>query len=271
MSKEEAPVSYELADYEAESSDEMVVTPHFGTPAFVEPGSTFEVELTSKEYKNLSKDGWIISLENDYSIWFCEVTEATDYTENGVYLGMKDGYKLIVKVPENVPCELLNLSVRHRDSLKERRAPQSVSVIENIDENFYAVGISDTHLTKWNSATTAIQEGSNLELFNKQMQLAGARYLYHGGDMTTVTGSTDRKQETMDLMVDAFTDTKVPLIAVAGNHEYDCASTNYTGDEFTFDEFDRIFGRRSALIEMGNNMIIAEARYRRLCMPYGRA
>ncbi len=282
------PEKVTLDSFVAADSEEMIASPHFGTPEFTEPGRIFTAEVRTKQ-SELSKSGWMAYLENEYKSWNCEVT-AEDYAADAVYMGTKPGYRLKIKVPADISPELMNLVIIHEDSDENQNlkfiSPQSVSVVPNLDEDFYAVGISDTHLNAWKKENGTASEGRNIETMNKALEIAGARYLYHGGDIGG--GGVDKLNTVKNYFVDAFTTSKMPLIVVAGNHDYDkysypsgtlikdnsreeiefdeiTDSTDLSNKQvvsnFTFDAFDRMFGKRSALITMGDSMVIAKHDY----------
>lgn len=278
---------YDLADDDAEN---MIVNPHFGTPVFTEPKGTFTAEFTcNDENVDFTKGSFDVYLENEYKSWYAVST--TPVKEN-IYLGTKTGYKTQVTVPENISPELLNLYMVHKNSDgvadAEFYAPKSVSVTEELDQDFYSVAISDTHINKWGGPEYAAKNARVLQFFNKAISVGGARYLSHSGDINDNV-TMDRKGSMVETFVRAFEESDVPLIVVAGNHEYDTytypsatetlngertqvtyaeyienADGAYTADNvqiyntFTESEFDKMFGTKTALITMGDDMVIAK-------------
>lgn len=283
----EAYTYYDLADEDAEN---MIVNPHFGTPVFTEPAGTFTAEFTcNDEDVDFTEGSFDVYLENEYKSWYAAST--TPVKEN-IYLGTKEGYKTQITVPENISPELLNLYMVHKNSAgikdAEFYAPKSVSVTEELEQDFYSVAISDTHINKWGGPEYAGKNARVLQFFNKAISVGGARYLSHSGDIND-NATMDRKGSMIETFVRAFETSDVPLIVVAGNHEYDTytypsatetkneertqvtyteylenAGGAYTADKvqiyntFTEEEFDKMFGTKTALITMGDDMVIAK-------------
>ncbi|MBO5059447.1 MAG: metallophosphoesterase [Clostridia bacterium] len=284
---------YDLVDLDAEN---MIVNPHFGTPVFTEPGASFTAEFTCSDSDvDFTEGSFDVYIENEYKSWYAasSVPAAGD-----IYLGTKKGYTVDITVPEDITPELLNLYMVHRGESgiadAEYFAPKSVQVTEELEQDFYSVAISDTHINKWGGPEYASKNARVLEFFNKAISIGGARYLSHMGDINDNV-SKDRKTSLKETFVRAFEDSDVPLIVVGGNHEYDTytypaiseiaasdkaqityeeyknaeegtyidatssSESNYqlynTFDEKSFDEF---FGTKTALITMGEDMVIAK-------------
>ncbi len=304
----DAPTVYTKRDFFAKDANDMISYPRFGTPAFTEPGRELTVELRTSEKPDLSADGWKLYLENKHKRWECEVTNVeyvtpvtdpqTGVTSGGIYLGLKPGYKITIKIPdkENIAYGLMSIVLRHsQDESIEYKSPQAVSIVEDLESKFYAVGTSDTHTGLWERGFQTGGEGQSLEDLNKQLEIIGARYFYNLGDLVQGGGKKDDGsifisgiEVVEDLYADSFTKYAIPTINVLGNHDYDsyvypnrgprpvdATKRDVTYDEaaqmteeeldevnvlnnFDFDEADRIYGMRSALIPMGDNMIIAK-------------
>ena len=283
------PQEYTYYDLTDEDTGNMVVSPHFGTPVFTEPCGSFEVEFTNNTGVDFSKGTFDVYLENEYKSWYASST--TPVKEN-IYLGTKSGYKTQITVAEDISPELLNLYMVHRNESgvvdAEYFAPKSVSVTEELDQDFYSVAISDTHINKWGGPEYAGKNARVLQFFNKAISVGGARYLSHSGDIND-NATMDRKGSMVETFVRAFEESDVPLIVVAGNHEYDTytypaatetlneertqvtynqylenAGGTYTADNvqiyntFNETEFDKMFGAKTALITMGDDMVIAK-------------
>ena len=304
----DAPTVYTKRDFFAKDENDMISYPHFGTPAFTQPGKELTIELRTAKKPNLSDTGWKFYLENKHKRWECQVTkveyaepttdEETGVTSGGVYLGLKPGYKITVKIPDvgNIAYGLMSIVLRHTDDENlEYKSPQSVSIVVDLESKFYAVGLSDTHTGLWERAYQTGGKGVSLERLNKQLEIIGARYLYNLGDLVQGGGKKadgshyiNGIEVVEDLYVDSFTKYAIPTINVLGNHDYDnyvypgrgpraedTTKRDVTYEEaakmtteeletvnvlnnFDFDEADRVFGMRSALIPMGENMVIAK-------------
>ena len=304
----EAPTVYTKRDFFAKDANDMISYPHFGTPAFTEPGKELTIELRTDKKTELSDNGWKCYLENKHQRWECEVTKVeyvtpttdpdTGVVSGGIYLGLKPGYKITIKIPEvgNIAYGLMSIVLRHSGDVNlEYKSPQAVSIVVDLESKFYAAGISDTHTGLWERGFQTGGEGQSLETLNKQLEIIGARYLYNLGDLVQGGGKKadgsryiNGIEVVEDLYADSFTKYAVPTINVLGNHDYDSyvypergprpadpnkrdvtyeEAAQMTEEEldevnvlnnFDFDEADRIYGMRSALIQMGDNMLIAK-------------
>ena len=304
----DAPTVYTKRDFFAKDENDMISYPRFGTPAFTEPGKELTIELRTAEKPELSDNGWKLWLENKHQRWECEVTKVeyvtpttdpeTGVVSGGIYLGLKPGYKITIKIPDagKIAYGLMSIVLKHSlDAELEYKSPQAVSIVEDLERKFYAVGISDTHTGLWERGYVTGGEGQSVETLNKELELIGARYFYNNGDLIQGGGKKNDGNNYIngievveDLYVDCFTNYAIPTINVLGNHDYDKyiyptrgprpgnpngrdvtyeEAAQMTEEEleqvnvlynFDFNEADRLFGMRSALITMGDNMLIAK-------------
>lgn len=288
-----APQEFSYGDLIDDDADNMIVNPHFGTPVFTEPGAVFTAEFTNNTNTDFSKGSLEVYLENEYYSWSAEVGTPV---KGNVYLGTKEGWKLDINVPESISPELMNLYIKHTSddgTVTEYFAPQSVSVVDELNSDFYTFSISDTHLMAYGAPENKYHMGKTLNAINDMLTIGGVRYLTHTGDLIDLS-TVDRQGAMKELLVRGFENAQTPLIVTAGNHEYDTYSWPtttqnrnenlklITTDEFyenkdayisldkiktdefqvknnfTDEAFDRFFGQKTALISMGDDMIIAK-------------
>lgn len=288
-----APQTFEYGDLIDNDADNMIVNPHFGTPVFTEPGAVFTAEFTNNTDTDFTKGSLEVYLENEYYSWGCVSAKPV---KSNVYLGTKEGWKVDITVPKTISPELMNLYIKHTSdngTITEYFAPQSVSVIEKINSDFYTFSVSDTHLMAYGAPENKYHMGKTLNAINDMLAIGGVRYLSHTGDIIDLS-TVDRQGAMKELMVRGFENARTPLIITAGNHEYDfyvwptttqnrndnlelittdeyhknkdayISSNNIKTDvfqvenNFTEEAFDRFFGQKTALISMGDDMIIAK-------------
>ena len=173
------PESYDYYDLVDDDAENMIVNPHFGTPIFTEPGAVFTAEFTSnKDNVDFTKGTFDVYLENEYQSWYAY---STTPKAGDIYLGTKKGYTVDITVPGNITPELLNLYMVHKNESgvtdAEYFAPKSVQVTEELDQNFYSVAISDTHIDEWGNPEAQGKNARVLQFFNKAISVGGARYL----------------------------------------------------------------------------------------------
>ena len=249
-------------DVIAEYRENMIVYPHFGTPAFIEPGQTFIAQVAATD---VTTSGWTAYIENDLRRWDCTVGEVV-YGEGNIYLGMRSGYTIEIQVPEDVSPELFDLVLTHTESGKTFKSPHALSIVPELDTNFYMLGVSDTHMYWFEHASNTIEggnDGKSYGLMAKVATLGGARYFSHTGDIS-LSGAVSRAVGIKDYLVEpAVTMGRVPIVIAPGNHEYDpyvspipsTTEGDRTGD-FAFEDADRYFGMRSQIIDMGTFALV---------------
>lgn len=246
-------------DVISDDKNDMIVYPHFGTPVFAEPGMTFRMEFAIPE--DLPGTGWTAWVENDLKRWFVEINNV-EKGENNIYLGMRDGYTADITLPADIPPELFTLVIEH-ESGKKLRSVASVSVVPELDSNFYIISTTDTHLVAYdeNREDGALQ-GKTLGMMAQVATLAGARFFSHTGDVS-LSHNESRAVSIRDFFIDPVVRMgRVPLIFANGNHEYDTYVTPKPSldsglrlGEFHYDDNDRYFGMRSQIINMGSFLV----------------
>jgi|GEM_PF-3405720 len=239
--------------------NDMIVFPHFGTPVFVEPGASFRIEFTLSE--KLPGNGWSAWVENDLKRWCCTISNV-EAGENNIYLGLKSGYTAEVTLPGNVSPELCTLVIMH-ESGKILRSAASVSVVPELDENFYIIHTTDTHLVAYDQdREDGALQGKTLGMMARVATLAGARFFSHTGDVS-LSHNESRAVSIRDFFIAPIMRMgRVPLVFAPGNHEYDywvtpCPSlaSGLRAGEFSQEDCDRYFGMRSQIINMGSFLV----------------
>lgn len=246
-------------DIIASDINNMIVYPHFGTPAFIEPGQTVTAEVAASEA--LGTGGWTAWVENDLRKWDC-VVDSVQYGPNKIYMNTRTGYTVSIIVPAEISPELCTLVLKH-SSGKTLRSPMSVSIVPSLETNFYITTVTDTHIYSFdNNTVDGANSGKALGMLAGASTLAGSRFLAHTGDVC-MSGYVSRAVGIRDYMMTPICRYgRVPLIFASGNHEYDTyvfpapsrISGQRTGD-FFYSDNDRYFGMRSRIINMGSFIV----------------
>ncbi len=287
------PTTVTGSEFLGDDVDNMIVNPHFGTPAFTEPNGTVDVEFTNNTGVDFTKGTTDVYLSNEYKAWYAKA-ETPKSGENNIYLGTKSGWTTTITVPADISPELMDLEIIHTaadGTVTSYFAPQAVQVTEELNQDFYSVAISDTHIASMGNEYSSAKSARVLKYTNDSLAIANPRYLSHSGDIHD-TAIADRKSHVKETLGYAFKDATVPFIVVAGNHEYDTYTlpvgesvesgrTAVTYEEYeaglaaaadatayknsvqvknTFTEktFDEFFGTKTAAIKMGEDMLIAK-------------
>jgi len=248
------------SDIIATDINDMIVYPHFGTPAFVEPGQQITAELAASGSYGTS--GWSAWIENDLRKWDCTVG-TVEYGSNKIYLDSKTGYRINVTIPSDASPELCTLVLKH-NSGKTWKAPMSVSIVPELDTSFYTMNVTDTHFFRYGGSSVSGQnDGKSIGLMAKVGTLAGVRFFSHTGDIH-LGGSHSRADAIRDFMIQPIVQMgRVPFILAEGNHEYDIyvspvpslTEGDRTGD-YDASVGDRYFGMRSQIMGMGSFAVV---------------
>lgn len=204
-----------------------ILAPRSHNPAFVEPGGVIEVELRDSSVFSTSQ--WRSKLKNDLSEWEVKVKSTTLAK---IHNGTENGTKLTIIIPQNIPPELMELTIYHPSGV-EYRSPRSVSIVSNFEKDFYIIHQSDEHMTidkavepggkssvKWgNGSKEALQWLT--PIFN----IINPRFVLHTGDNTQIYheadswGGIEEAQTRMEKFIDGISGYQVPTILLPGNHD----------------------------------------------------
>ncbi|RLF48163.1 MAG: hypothetical protein DRN29_00420 [Thermoplasmata archaeon] len=115
-------------------ADFIIAYPRCSNPVIVEKGARFTIMLENFSYSDVE-----VKLYTAYEPVVDEIDlEVLSFSENSI----------VVRVPENTPEELYNLTVVGCLGCRQfpKTEPRAVSVVEKIDGNFTFVHISDFHI-----------------------------------------------------------------------------------------------------------------------------
>ncbi|MEX0686969.1 MAG: T9SS type A sorting domain-containing protein [Balneolales bacterium] len=248
---------------EITDDNELIIwAPRQHNPEFVEPGGVFLVEL--KGASDLSVDGWSVSVNNDLKSWPAIVETA----EWGlIHLETEEGWKLRVKIPEDISPELMELRINHISGLTATRK-RSVSIVPDFETNFYILQQSDQHITNTNAVTAggkASKEYGNgsmeaMQWITESVNLANPRFILNTGDNSHVYnsqnswGGIEKASERVARFLEGLSGLTVPSVVTPGNHD-----TGWS-EYISFDEwrarYKKEFGQTAFSFRMGSFYVV---------------
>lgn len=202
--------------------DAYVFSPRFNATEFINPGGTFDVEVS----ESAEATGWTATLSNDIQTWNCEVVSAT-YSK--IKYDLTNGWQLKVKAPIGIPPELMHLNLTSSEG--EIGAERAVSVVDDFDTSFYILHMSDQHyqrkVAKNANGTDEKSSGSQEQIIwtTEPVNLINPRFIaitgdnfqnYHEPDLHV--NFAEAKQRMLDYIAGS-SGYQVPILLVNGNHD----------------------------------------------------
>jgi 3',5'-cyclic AMP phosphodiesterase CpdA len=242
--------------------------PRMAHPEFIQPGGIFYVEV--KGPAGLSSAEWSAEISNDLKSWTCTI-QSVSYTN--VNRDTEDGYIIEVGVPEETPPELFDLSISHAsegESLKKL----AVSVLLDLEEDFYILHMTDEHL-QWENPyspswgepeETGYRSADLITWAAPAVNLINPRFVICTGDNTHVIAESPdpfddwQLRRYIEIKEQLY---KVPLIVIPGNH--DVIPTGYHSTQVqeweqvraaSIPAWEELMGQRSFSIRIGSFYIL---------------
>ena len=126
-----------------------ILYPRFSCPAILEPGESLQIEIDENQF-----DRAYVNIETANepvidSFWLT----ITNINVNNTTL-------ITVTIPENTPIELYNLTIflENSGNYYSHSQPHSISLVENISENYSFIHISDLHIGDFRGITENLIE-----------------------------------------------------------------------------------------------------------------
>lgn len=204
-------------------ADPGIVTlhPRLGTPAFVQPGETFRVQVIGDP----GVGDWTAELRNTFKAIPLEIRSIERGTIESEY-ATRPGWMLGLRVPEETPPELWDLHVVSDAGIA--REPRAVRVRADDDEPILIAHLSDNHTGQLSDALFAQAL--------RAIDVVGADYLAITGDLTAPTAQHQIFEQAHRVIREHLLDT--PVVIIPGNHEL----TPTESYEWTRQVWERVFG-----------------------------
>lgn len=214
---EDGPLVYDLVA----DPGIVVLHPRLGTPTFVEPGGSFQVQVIG----DLDVGNWSAELQNGFKTVPLEVRSAGHGTIALDYVS-RSGWTLTLGVPADTPPELWDLRIT--SDAGAAREPGAVSVRAEGEESVLIAHLSDSHTGQLSDVLFA--QGL------RAMDVVGADYLAITGDLTAPTAQHQIFERAHRIIRESLRET--PVVIIPGNHEL----TPTESYELTRRVWERVFG-----------------------------
>jgi hypothetical protein len=203
-----------------------LVNPRLAHPVFAEPGGTFFVEVRAAA--NLDPGGWRVQLATDLGAsWSVLVVDAKATT---VDYDRADGWRLVVQPPAGLPPELFTLVVRHTALAEEVREPRSVSLVTDLNADWYALHLTDEHVLydsirhyACDDPASGYRSADLVRWATPVVNLLNPRLVINSGDQAHQYATTGyRYSYNADIYrcyLQAKAGYRVPSLMLLGNHE----------------------------------------------------
>lgn len=216
--------------------------PSFGVPEFAEPGGVIRAEV--KADAGLGGASWAAVLANDLRAW----TGAVEQVDYGRFADndTAPGYRLLIRVPTNLPPETLALSIQHPEGVAVTNR-NAVGIVQNLETNFYVVHYTDPQVGGYEPTNPDTgkngSHGSIRQIYWQVPALAliNPRFILNTGDDLDdpyyAFAATNYEQ-----FVDALSQAKVPVLATRGNND----------DMISTPDWRRVIGVETYFVDVGS-------------------
>jgi hypothetical protein len=237
--------------------------PRQHVPAFVQPGSNFVAEVRGAS--SLPVGGWSASISNELRSWTCTVSTPT---YGSIHQGEENGWRVPISVPADAPPELFTLVLANTTGGATNRV-RAVKVLQNSEEDFYLLQISDQHVTldkavvpggnadaTWgNGSTDAIHWAAPV------INLINPRFVLVTGDNNQIFnavsnwcgfGEATNRVKRFHTAIQSFVP---PTVVIEGNH--DVGYDNFQYNTQWREAYEDLVGQRAFSYRMGSFYMLA--------------
>jgi len=217
----------------------VVMRPILSVPSIVEDGGSFTIEAMAPP---ATTDDWSASIVHGGTASALTITDATYETNFGRWF-------VTATVPEDTPAELYDLIVTAQPDIADT-VVNAVAVRHEIDDDFYFIQVTDTHLPthKYYYQSGAATDTSEMVDFREvieDMSIINPAFVLHTGDLINegeLEDYLDRRYYTKAKRI--LGESEVPMYVVAGNHDVGGWGGTPPSDGTARREWWRFFGWR---------------------------
>jgi hypothetical protein len=211
--------------------------PRIGIPAFVNKGSTFQIEADASD----TATGWIAKLKNSYKTINLPIISST-YGATQIWNGTRPGWLITVSVPASAGHDLWNLELQATigGSASTRTEANAVSVAESFDKSYYIGHLTDSHIK-------AQREMTRLVNCYSAMSVIGPQAIAMSGDLIDIHSHA----QAYDAYYEMGKNCEVPLLWGPGNHDI------LGSDTFGQELWNRLLAQRQFAANMGPSFVLS--------------
>lgn len=216
--------------------------------AFVEPNGTFVAEVAA--VNTASTSGWTATLQNDLKTWPATVVSAV---WGKIKHNTLNGWRITIRVPAGTSPELFTLNLSH-SSGGSASAGHAVSVVPDLETNFYALQLTDEHVrTQAAPGADGYRSAELVGWASPVVNLANPRFVLNSGDDTDGMAWADSPNQ-FPWYKGARAGYRVGCVTVPGNH--DVTPTGDTRHGVTTARWDSEMGYRSFASRLGSFYVL---------------
>jgi len=246
----------------AQAAEFELVNPRLADPVFAQPGGQFFVEVRASS--SLDPGGWSVQLRTDLGAsWSVPVADAQATT---IDYDRADGWRLVVTPSSSMSPELYSITVKHRSLDSSVSAERAVSLVPNLEADWYALHLTDEHVLYDSHTHYANDEPENgyrsadlVRWATPVVNLLNPRVVFNTGDQAHQYATSGYRYAYNDDIYRCYLNAKkgyrVPSIMMLGNHEVN--EKDETQRKRDWARWEELAGRRAFHVRIGSLWVFA--------------
>jgi hypothetical protein len=239
-----------------------LVNPRLAHPVFAQPGGSFFVEVIAS--RSLDRGGWSVQLRNDLGAsWTVPVADAYP---TAVDYDRADGWRLVVTPSSSLSPELYSITVSHKALGSTVSAERCVSLLPNLEADWYALHLTDEHVMydshkhyANDDPKSGYRSADLVRWATPVINLLNPRAVFNSGDQAHQYATTGYRYNYNDDIFRCYLNAKagyrVPSLMLLGNHEVHEKDEAQRKRDWT--RWEELAGRRSYHVRIGSLWVFA--------------
>jgi hypothetical protein len=246
----------------AQAAEFELVNPRLAHPVFAQPGGSFYVEVRAS--RSLDPGGWSVQLRTDLGAsWTVPVADAQATT---VDYDRADGWRLVVTPPSSLSPELYSITVKHRSLDGSVSAERAVSLVPNLEADWYGLHLTDEHVMydshkhyANDDPKSGYRSADLVRWATPVVNLLNPRVVFNTGDQAHQYATTGYKYNYNDDIYRCYLSAKagyrVPSLMLLGNHEVHEKDEAQRKRDWA--RWEELAGRRAYHVRIGSLWVFA--------------
>ena len=246
----------------AEAAEFELVNPRLAHPVFAQPGGSFFVEVRAA--RSLDPGGWRVQLRNDLgAIWSVPIADAyptmVDYDR-------ADGWRLVVRPSSSLSPELYSITVSHASRGDTLSAERCVSLVPNLEADWYALHLTDEHVMydshkhyANDDPKSGYRSADLVRWATPVVNLINPRVVFNTGDQAHQYATSGYRYSYNDDIYRCYLNAKrgyrVPSLMLLGNHEVH--EKDEAQRQRDWARWEELAGRRAYHVRIGSLWVFA--------------
>jgi hypothetical protein len=234
-----------------------LVNPRVAHPVFAQSGGTFFIEIIADSW--LDKGGWSVQLRNNLGAsWSVPVVDA-QYTT--IDYDRANGWRLVVQPSSSMSPECYSLTVSHRSVESKASAERAVSLVPNLEADWYGLQLTDEHVMydshkhyANDDPKSGYRSADLVRWATPVINLINPRVVFNTGDQAHQYATTGYRYSYNDDIYRCYLNAKagyrVPSLMMLGNHEIDEEDEEQRRRDWS--RWESVAGRRFYHVRIGS-------------------